>query len=184
MSILENNFNQACKAMSELVEQEKKEKNIQQAKFIIVQVAHNDESFEFLSATLTPAKSEAIPAELDHDKYYNMIFVAEGVDEILKKFKDKYLFKLAYADISFALHSAYRHALMSETGEYALNTSFFKPGIKDSTWAYKEVFHYSDLGLFRCWFNFDEEFKEVNIQADNDLIEQYNKLEPAEVTKL
>jgi len=110
--------------------------------------------------------------------------VAEGMEDVLKKFKDKYIFKLAFADISFALHCAYRMALMSETGEYTLNTSFFKPGIEDSTWAYEDVFHYSDLGQFRCWFSFDEEFKHVDIQADNDLIAQYNKLEPAEKTNL
>lgn len=184
MSILENNFNQACKAMSDLIEQEKKEKSLHHAKFIIVQVAHQDETFELQSATFTPAESDVIPGELANDIYYNMIFVVEGVNEILKKFKDKYLFKLAYADISFALHSAYRQALMSETGEYALNTSFFKPAIEDSAWAYEEVFRYSDLGHFRCWFNFDEEFKQVNIQADNDLILQYNDLKPAEKTLL
>ena len=184
MSILENNFNQAYKAMSDLIEQEKKEKSLNQAKFIIVQVAHQDETFELQSATFTPSESETVPTELANDIYYNMTFVVEGVDEILKKFRDKYLFKLAYADISFALHTAYRLALMSETGEHTLNTSFFKPTIEDSTWAYEDVFRYSDLGHFRCWFNFDEEFKHVNIQADNDLIIQYNDLKPSEKTLL
>jgi len=184
MSVLENNFNQAYKAMSDLIEQEKKEKGLQHAKYIIVQVAHHDETFELLSATFTPSESSIVPPELDKDEYYNMIFVAEGINEVLNRFRDKYLFKLAYADISFALHSAYRLALMSETGEHTFTTSFFKPAIEDSVWAYEEVFRYSDLGHFRCWFNFDEEFKHVDIQADNDLIAQYNKLEPAENTKL
>lgn len=184
MSILENNFNEACKAMSDLVEQEKKEKSVHNAKYIIVQVAYHDDTFEFLSAALTPSEDEVIPESLAQDNYYNMIFIAESTSEVVKKFRDKYLFKLAYADISFALHTAYRQALMSETGEYTLNTSFFKPAIEESTWAYQDVFHYSDLGLFRCWFNFDKDFKQVDIQADNDLIAQYNKYEPAEKTML
>lgn len=184
MSILENNFNQAYKTMVELVEKEKKNKSMKDARFVIVQVAHNDDSFEFHSANLTPSEDGMVSTDLVGDTYYNLILVTDGMDEVLKKFRDKYLFKLAYSDISFALHSAYRQALMSETGEYTLNTSFFKPSIEDSTWAYNEVFHYSDLGLFRCWFNYDEEFKHVNIQADNDLIAQYNQLTPPGKTLL
>ena len=122
--------------------------------------------------------------ELATDKYYNMVFIAEGIEDVLHRFKDKYLFKLAYADISFALHTAYRNALMSESGEFTLHTSFFKPSIEDSVWAYKDVFHYSDLGHFRCWFNFDDDFKQVDIQAYNDLIIQYNELDPKKKTLL
>ena len=184
MSILENNFNQACDAIRFLVEKEKKVKSIQEAKFIIVQVAHHEKSFELYSATLTAADNEVIPKALANDEYYNMVYVANGVDEVLESFKNKYVFKLAYADISYALYCAYRQALMSETGEYILRTSFFKPAIANSTWAYKDALRYSDLGHFGCWFNYDDEFKNVNIQADNDLIIQYSKLTPAETTKL
>lgn len=184
MSILENNFKRAYQAISDLVEEEKKERIVQDAPYIIVQVAHNEDSFEFLSATLTPSNHSIVASEMANDTYYNMVFVVEGINEVLNRFKDKYLFKLAYADIRFALYCAYRHALMSETGEYTLNTSFYKPSIEDSAWAYEEVFHYSDLGHFRCWFNFDEEFRHVDIQADNDLIVQYSELKPADKTLL
>lgn len=172
MSILENNFNQAIEGIARLVNKEKQE-GTTAAENVVVQVAYNEESFELYSAALNVSKEKEIPDVLGKDPYYNIVFMADGLADVLPRFKDKYLFKLAYADVSYALHCAYKRALMSENGECVFNTSFYKPHIEDASWAYREVFRYTPLGHFRCWFNFDDEFKEVNIQVDNDLMLQY-----------
>lgn len=184
MSVLENNYNQACRKMAELVQQESEKSEIKNAPYIIVQVAYTKESFNLCSAAFTPSDKEQVPQELAEDTYYNMVFLANGIDKVTDTFKDKYLFRLAYADVSFALHTAYRYALMSEDGEYVYNTSFFKPNIKDFKWAYKDVIRFSDLGVFGCWVNRDRDFKEVDIQAEKDFVEQYEKLQPSALTSI
>lgn len=183
MNIIERNFNAALESINELVEKEKKEGTIK-TEHIIVQAAYNDASFELYSAALSPCEDGLIPDDMAKDSYYNMVFVADNFDEIPGKFRNKYLFKLAYADISCALEEAYNHALRTETGEYTLHTSFNKPSIEDSSWAYDEVFQYSDYGNFRCWFNFDEKYENVDIQADTDLIIQYEETKPAKQSVL
>ncbi|MCD7902099.1 MAG: hypothetical protein LUH22_20265 [Bacteroides sp.] len=182
-SILEKNFNQTMTAIADLVDGEVGQ-SIGKTPFIIVQVAYDEESFQFHSAALTPSDDGVIPSELTTNPYYNMVLVVDDIEEVYPTFRDKYLFKLAYSDISFALYTAYRNALMSENGEYTLHTSFFKPTIGDSSWAYNDVLKYSDLGHFGCWFNFDKDYKQVDIQADNDLIAQYAELKPARRTLL
>jgi|GEM_PF-3461334 hypothetical protein len=176
MSILENNFNAAVGYMERLVEKERSE-NDSWPEYYIVQVACNERSFELSSAALTPSNDAALEPNMANDRYYNVVFAVKGLENIVKQFRDKYMFKLAYADIYFALYQAYRGALMSETGEYTLKTTFYKPNIQDSTWAYKDAFHYSELGNFLCWFNHDEEYKEIEIQAENDFIRQFDELE-------
>jgi len=175
MSILENNVNAAFTAMAEKIESEKKDGTIQQG-FVIVQLAHNKESFQLYSIALTSSKDDNISEDIQNDRYYNMFFVAKNADEIMEKFRNKYLFKLAYADIHCAIYTAYQNILRSETGEYNLNTSFYKPSIKDMAWAYNDAFEFSDFGQFRCWFDYDPEYKQVNIQTDQDFIVKYDEL--------
>ncbi|NDV57371.1 hypothetical protein [Bacteroides sp. 519] len=172
MSILENNFDAAITYMKELVE---KEKSNTPSEYYIGQVAYNEKSFELYSAALIPSSTGKVTRNMMNDRYYNLLFVTKGLDNVVQQFRDKYIFKVAQADISFALYQAYRGVLTSNNGEYTLKTSFYKPGIKDSTWAYKDVFHYTDLGHFLCWFNHDEDYKEVEIQAESDFIKQYDE---------
>ncbi len=182
-SILEKNFNSAVESVKQIVEKEQSNGELV-GKQIAVQVAYNQNTFELYSAALSVATDGLITPEMQNDEYYNMVFVGNSLGEVVKQFRDKYMFKLAYADVGFALYQAYRMALMSETGEYILTTSFHKPDIEDSDWAYKDVFHYSDFGQFLCWFSHDENYSNVEIQADNDLITQYDKLVPDLNTKL
>lgn len=175
MSILEKNFNAAVEYMEKLVEKEKNgEKPL--SEHFIGQVACNEKSFELYSAALIPSDNGMVTRDMVNDRYYNLVFTAKGLDNVVKQFRDKYMFKLAYADIIFALYQAYRGALMSETGEYSVKASFYKPEIKDSAWAYKDVFHYTELGYFLCWFSHDNDYKEVEIQAENDFIKQFDDL--------
>jgi len=177
MSILEKNFNAAVEYMEKLVEREKNEAN-SKSEYFIGQVACNEKSFELYSAALIPSTDGMVTSDVVNDRYYNLIFTAKGLENVVKQFRDKYMYKVAYADISFALLQAYRGALMSENGEYSLNTSFFKPDIQDSAWAYKDVFHYTEFGNFLCWFNHDEDYKNVEIQAEGDFIQQFDELDP------
>lgn len=182
-SILEKNFNSAVESVKQLVENERSNGELA-GKQIAVQVAYNENTFELYSAALTASEDGVISTEMLNDTYYNMVLISSSLEEVVKQFRDKYIFKLAYADVSFALYQAYRMALMSETGEYTLTTSFHKPDIEDSDWAYKDVFHYSDFGHFLCWFSHDENYTHVEIQADNDLIVQYDELAPAVNTRI
>lgn len=175
MSILEKHFNQATTAIADLVDGEVGQ-SVSQSPFIIVQVAYDEDSFLLHSAALTASEDGVIPSELATDSYYNLVFSVDDIEDVYPTFRDKYLFNLAYSDMKYALYTAYRNALMSETGEYTLKTSFFKPSIGDSTWAYNDVLKYSEIGHFGCWFNFDKEYKQVDIQADKDLIAQYSAL--------
>lgn len=182
-SILEKNFNSAVESVKQLVEKERNNGELA-GKQIIVQIAYNENTFELYSAALSASQDGVISTEMLNDEYYNMVLVSNSLEDVEKQFRDKYIFKLAYADVSFALYKAYRMALMSETGEYTLTTSFHKSDIEDSDWAYKDVFHYSDFGHFLCWFSHDENYGHVEIQADNDLITQYDELNPSKTTQL
>jgi len=184
MSILVNNINAAMQAMMEKVAEVKDNKEIGDG-HVLVQVAYNEESFELHSIALSQSEGESIPDDIAKDAYYNMVFIVDGIDNVAEKFRNKYQFRVAYSDISFALYTAYKLALKTDDGEYSYSTSFELPGLKnDISWAYHDVFEFSDLGQFRCWFNYDEQFQKVDIQADTDLIAQYDELKPSATTLL